>query len=313
MRLVFMGTPSFAVPVLEGLVAVEDVQVVGVFTPPDRPKGRGRTTGMPPVKARALDLGLSVYQPDSLRSPQVQSELAELRPDVIVVAAYGKFLPPTILETPPHGCLNIHPSLLPRHRGPSPVVTAIERGDTETGVTLMLLDQGMDTGDIIAQRGYPMSSQETSEELTGVLFALGGELLLESLVAWVNGEMEARPQDQALATVTRKLERSDGLADWDVAAATLERRARAYTPWPGLFTQWEGSVMKLLEVTVSSLPDGLEGPPGRVVSLPAADTPMGVVTAEGVLALKTIQVEGKRAQSAAEFLRGRPQFIGSQL
>ncbi len=313
MRLVFMGTPSFAVPVLEGLVAVEDVQVVGVFTPPDRPKGRGRTTGMPPVKARALDLGLSVYQPDSLRSPQVQSELAELQPDVIVVAAYGKFLPPAILETPPHGCLNIHPSLLPKHRGPSPVVTAIEQGDAETGVTLMLLNQGMDTGDIVAQRGYPMSSQETSEELTGVLFALGGELLLESLVAWVNGEMEARPQDQALATVTRKLERSDGLADWGVAAATLERRARAYTPWPGLFTQWEGSVMKLLEVTVSSLPDGLEGPPGRVVSLPAADTPMGAVTAEGVLALKTIQVEGKRAQSAAEFLRGRPQFIGSQL
>ena len=313
MRLVFMGTPSFAVPVLEGLVAVEDVQVVGVFTPPDRPKGRGRTTGMPPVKARALDLGLSVYQPDSLRSPQVQSELAELQPDVIVVAAYGKFLPPAILETPPHGCLNIHPSLLPKHRGPSPVVTAIEQGDAETGVTLMLLDQGMDTGDIVAQRGYPMSSQETSKELTGVLFALGGELLLESLVAWVNGEMEARPQDQALATVTRKLERNDGLADWDVAAAALERRARAYAPWPGLFTQWEGSVMKLLEVTVSSLPDGLEGPPGRVVSLPAADTPMGVVTAEGVLALKTIQVEGKRAQSAAEFLRGRPQFIGSQL
>ena len=177
MRLVFMGTPSAVVPVLEGLVAVEDIQVVGVFTPPDRPRGRGRTPEMPPVKARALDLGLRVYQPDSLRSPQVQSELAELRPDVIVVAAYGKFLPPTILETPLHGCLNIHPSLLPRHRGPSPVVTAIERGDTETGVTLMLLDQGMDTGDIIAQRGYPMSSQETSEELTGVLFALGGELL----------------------------------------------------------------------------------------------------------------------------------------
>jgi len=314
MRLVFMGTPSAVVPVLEGLVAVEDIQVVGVFTPPDRPRGRGRTPEMPPVKARALDLGLRVYQPDSLRSPQVQSELAELRPDVIVVAAYGKFLPPTILETPPYGCLNIHPSLLPRHRGPSPVVTAIERGDTETGVTLMLLDQGMDTGDIIAQRGYPMSSQETSEELTGVLFALGGELLLESLVAWVNGQLEARPQDQALATVTRKLERSDGLADWDVAAAALERRARAYAPWPGLFTQWEGGVMKLLQVAVSPLPGGgVEAPPGRVVSLPEADIPVGVVTAEGVLALKTIQVEGRRAQSAAEFLRGRPQFIGSQL
>ena len=313
MRLVFMGTPSFVVPVLEGLCTADDVQVVGVYTPPDRPRGRGRSPEMQPVKARALEMGLDVYQPDSLRSQEIQAELASLKADVFVVAAYGKLLPPPVLETPSQGCLNLHPSLLPKHRGPSPVATAIEQGDMETGVTLMLLDQGMDTGPLIAHRGYHLSSQETADELTGTLFKLGGELLLESLLPWVNGQLEARPQDEALATVTRKLERSDGLADWNVEAAVLERRARAFTPWPGLFTQWEGSVIKLLEVAVAPSPDGDDAVRGQVVALPGGDTPMGVVATDGVLALKTIQLEGKRAQSAAEFLRGHTEFIGSQI
>ena len=313
MRLVFMGTPSFVVPVLEGLFSADDVQIVGVYTPPDRPRGRGRSPEMPPVKARALEMGLDVYQPDSLRAQEAQDELNSLKADVFVVAAYGKLLPPPVLESPSHGCLNLHPSLLPKHRGPSPVATAIEQGDKETGVTLMLLDQGMDTGPLIAQRGYALSSQETADELTGTLFKLGGELLLESLSEWVDGGLEARPQEEALATVTRKLERSDGLADWNVAAAILERRARAFTPWPGLFTQWEGAVIKLLEVVVSASEAGTEASPGRVVSLTEGDAPAGVVTSDGVLGLKTIQLEGRRAQPAAEFLRGHPQFIGSQL
>ena len=313
MRLVFMGTPSFVVPVLDGLFAAENVQVVGVYTPPDRPRGRGRAPEMPPVKARALELGLDVYQPESLRSPEVQTELSSLKADVFVVAAYGRLLTAPVLETPSHGCLNLHPSLLPRHRGPSPVATAIEEGDTETGVTLMLLDKGMDTGPLVAQRSYPLSSQETGDGLTETLFKLGGELLLESLSGWVDGGLEARPQEDASATVTRKLERSDGLADWNVAAAVLERRARAFTPWPGLFTQWDGAVIKLLEVVVSASEAGTEASPGRVVSLTEGDAPAGVVTSDGVLGLKTIQLEGRRAQPTSEFLRGHPQFIGSQL
>jgi methionyl-tRNA formyltransferase len=268
---------------------------------------------MPPVKARALEMGLDVYQPDSLRSQEVQAEVNSLKADVFVVAAYGKLLPPPVLETPAHGCLNLHPSLLPRHRGPSPVSTAIEQGDMETGVTLMLLDQGMDTGPLVAQRAYPLSSQETADELTATLFKLGGELLLESLFPWVDGHLESLSQDEASATVTRKLERSDGLADWNVAAAALERRARAFTPWPGLFTRWEGSVIKLLEVAAVPSPSDVQAQLGQVVELPLDDTPMGVVTPDGVLALKTIQLEGRRAQPAAEFLRGHPQFIGSQL
>jgi methionyl-tRNA formyltransferase len=177
----------------------------------------------------------------------------------------------------------------------------------------MLLDEGMDTGPLVAQRSYPLSSHETADGLTETLFRQGGELLLESLSGWVEGRLEARPQEDALATVTRKLERSDGQADWNVAAAALERRARAFTPWPGLFTQWEGAVIKLLEVSVSPSEAGAGGSPGQVVSLTDGDTPVGVVTSDGVLGLKTLQLEGRRAQPAAEFLRGHPQFIGSQL
>ena len=313
MRLVFMGTPSFVVPVLGALANAQDVSVVGVFTPPDRPRGRGRTPEMPPVKANALDRGLEVYQPVSLRSARVQAELSSLQPDVIVVAAYGKILPPQVLGTPRRGCLNLHPSLLPRHRGPSPVASAILEGAPVTGVTLMLLDEGMDTGPLIGQREYPLTGLETVEELTYALFQLGTGLLLESLAPWVAGRLTARAQDEAGATVTRKLERNDGLVDWELPAAMLERRRRAYTPWPGLFAQWQGRVLKLLDV-VALPPDGApRAQPGRVVAVLSEDTPVGVATGEGVLGLKLVQLEGRRALAAEEFLRGHPQFLGSQL
>lgn len=313
MRLVFMGTPSFVVPVLDALANAQDVSVVGVFTPPDRPRGRGRSPEMPPVKANALDRGLEVYQPVSLRSARVQAELTSLQPDIIVVAAYGKILPPQVLGTPRHGCLNLHPSLLPRHRGPSPVASAILEGAPVTGVTLMLLDEGMDTGPLIEQREYPLTGLETVEELTYALFQLGTGLLLESLDPWVAGRLTARAQDEAGATVTRKLERNDGLVDWELPAAMLERRRRAYTPWPGLFAQWQGRVLKLLDV-VALPPDGSpRAQPGRVVAVSSEDTPVGVATGEGVLGLKLVQLEGRRALAAEEFLRGHPQFLGSQL
>ncbi len=173
MRLVFMGTPAFVLPVLDALLAAPEVQIVGVYTPPDRPRGRGRSPDMPPVKSYAQDRGLSVYQPTTLRRPSAQEEMASLRPDVIVVAAYGRILPSPVLATPPHGCLNLHPSLLPEYRGPSPVVTALLDGQASTGVTLIQLDQGMDTGPIIAQREYSISPEETAETLTAALFRLG--------------------------------------------------------------------------------------------------------------------------------------------
>ena len=315
MRLIFMGTPEFAVPVLEGLCAIPSIEVVGVATTPDRPAGRGRHTEASPVKAYAAQHGLNVLQPASLRPAAAQGELAALAPEVIVVAAYGLLLPPAVLALPALGCLNLHPSLLPRHRGPSPVATAIAGGDQVTGVTLMLLDQGMDTGPLIAQSLYPLTGNESAETLTEDLFRLGTDLLAKSIGPWAGGALKAVPQDGDFATVTRKLERVDGLADWDLSATVLERRRRAFTPWPGLYTQWEGKGLKLLDVAV--LPESAGGSTdllsGTVTDMGVPDMPVAVATADGMLGLKTVQLEGRRAVSAAEFLRGFPGIIGAHL
>ena len=280
MRLVFMGTPIFVVPVLDALIQDADIEITGVYTPPDRRQGRGRSSQMPPVKAHALEHGLPVFQPVSLRREQVQEEMASLKPEVIVVAAYGKFLPSAVLNIPPRGCLNLHPSRLPRHRGPSPVITTILEGDETTAVTLMLLDEGMDTGPIIAQREQAVGPEDTAETLTDALFRSGASLLLEQIAPWVAGELTGRPQDDSLATVTRKLERSDGEADWNLPSQQLHRRSRAFTPWPGLFTHWRGQVLKLLEVTdtpggSSNFPGstGVDASPGRVISLDGPECP----------------------------------------
>ena len=314
MRVIFMGTPDFVVPVLDALVDSQDAEVVGVYTPPDRPRGRGRSPEMPPVKARALSLELPVHQTASLRSARVQEELASRQPDVIVVAAYGRLLPSRVLDLPHRGCLNLHPSLLPRYRGPSPVITTILEGDPITGVTLMQLDEGMDTGPIIAQREHPVAPDDTAETLTRSLFKLGADLLLGNLHPWVEGQLAARPQDDAQATVTRKLERRDGEADWRLSAIELERRQRAYTPWPGLFTRWRDQVLKLVEVTALPASTASDNEtPGTVAALQLAESPVGVVTGNGVLGLKALQLEGRRVTTAQEFVRGYPQFVGSRL
>ena len=313
MRLVFMGTPAFVVPVLEALLAEAEVQVVGIYTQPDRPRGRGRTVELTPVKSAGVNLGLPVFQPASLRSARAQQELADLRPDVILVAAYGRFLPPEVLDLPPHGCLNLHPSLLPKYRGPSPVVTTILDGEAVTGVTLMQLDEGMDTGPILAQKEYPLNGDETAADLTEALFRTGAQLLLDNLEALAAGKLPAQPQDDSRATVTRKLERADGLADWTRSAVTLERQRRAFTPWPGLTAHWQDKSLRLLDVTPLNRPDLAGTDPGLVVSLPSAETPAGIITADGILGLKSVQMEGRRATSIAEFLRGYPAFISSRL
>ena len=312
MRIVFMGTPSFAVPVLTNLTGITDSQVVGVYTPPDRPSGRGRRSQSSPVKEYALKHGLQIFQPNNFRSPDIQNQLAELRPDVIVVAAYGKLLPKPILDLAPLGCLNIHPSILPRYRGPSPVATCLLSGDLITGVTIMLLDDGMDTGALIAQHEYFLKGDETAERLTVELFELGGELLKETLPKWQSGELLSEPQDESKASVTKKFERSDGLADWSLSATELERRARAFTPWPGLFTNWNNSILKIIEVsTIHS--SSTEFVPGTVVGTNHRDVAAAVATSEGFLGLHKVQIEGKRALDARAFLNGSPSFIGSQL
>tara|TARA_B100001964_G_scaffold215922_1_gene254725 strand:+ start:221 stop:1144 length:924 start_codon:yes stop_codon:yes gene_type:complete len=307
-----MGTPSFAVPVLASLTTISDSQVVGVYTPPDRPAGRGRQPQASPIKEYALEHDLPIFQPNNFRSEEVQDELAELKPDAIVVAAYGKLLPKPVLDVAPLGCLNIHPSILPRYRGPSPVATCLLNGDLITGVTIMLLDEGMDTGPLIAQHEFFLKGNETADGLTTELFKLGGELLQESLPQWQSGELKSEPQDETKASVTRKFERADGLADWSLSAIELERRVRAFTPWPGLFTNWNESGLKILEVSIISS-SSTEFVPGTVVGTNHPDVAAAVATSEGFLGLHTVQLEGKRAVDARDFLNGSPDFIGSQL
>ncbi len=311
-KVIFMGTPSPVVPVLHRLHDMQDVEVVAAITPPDRPRGRGRQPEAPPVKQAAETLGIPVLQPTNLRGESTHVELAALAPDVAVVAAYGKLLPQAVLALPPNGCLNLHPSLLPRHRGPSPVATAILEGDTVTGVSLMLLDEGMDTGPVIAQQDHGLTGNENAGELTDTLFALGAVLLAESLAPWANGHLMARAQDGSAATISRKLERGDGQVDWSLPAETLDRQCRAFAPWPGLYTEWQGKMVKLLETgpLPTNASDGISA--GRVVA-DADGAGLSVATGRGMLLLRRLQMEGRRAVSGDEFLRGYPEFVGSIL
>ncbi len=307
-----MGTPAPVVPVLQRLHRMPGVEVVSAVTPPDRPRGRGRQPDSPPVKVAAEGLGIPVLQPNNLRGESIQAVLSELSPDVIVVAAYGRFLPTAVLELASHGCLNLHPSLLPRHRGPSPVATAILEGDETTGVSLMLLDEGMDTGPVIAATAVPMTGRETAGELTDTLFDLGGALLQENLAPWVEGRLRATPQDEARATVTRKLERADGLVDWSQPAEAIARACRAFDPWPGLYTQWQGKTLKLMHLSVHPEYQAGSVAPGTIVSM-GSDRSLYVGAGEGMLVLNSVQLEGRRAVTGDEFVRGYPEIIGASL
>ena len=310
LRIVFMGTPAFAVPALRALVERGHV-VVGVYTQPDRRAGRGRKLRASPVKTFAEECGLPVFQPRSLRqdTESARSELAELAPDAVIVAAYGLFLPEKVLQLPRLGCLNIHPSLLPKHRGPSPVATAILDGDEATGVTIMLLDEGIDTGPILAQRETRIAADETAEGLTNRLFELGSNLLIDSLDRWEQGQIVPKPQSDDDASFTRRLEREDGRIDWNQSADSLARRVRAFTPWPGTFTTWRGKTLKILRARPVNRSS--DGSPGTVVRLD--DSTIAVLTGNGALEVHNLQIEGRRAMSATDFVQGYGDFIGSSL
>jgi methionyl-tRNA formyltransferase len=311
MRVVYMGTPAFAIAPLEELLS-KGYEVVGVYTQPDKPAGRGRSVEAPPVKVFAEGRGLKAFQPASLRAPAAYQEMASLEPDLAVVAAYGRILPRGVLELPKLGCVNVHPSLLPRHRGPSPVAYALLEGDEITGVSLMLLDEGIDTGPVIAQQEEPVLPQDTTETLTDRLFHRAASLLVERLPLFVRGDLTPRPQDEAQATHTRKLTKEEGWIRWELPSVDIWRQVRAYSPWPGSYTRWQGKILKVVEAV--PLPQPELGTPGTVVLLGGgAQPPVGVVTGEGILGLKRVQLEGKRAVDAEEFIRGRQEFAGSIL
>lgn len=306
-RLLFLGSPEFAVPALRALAAQHEVACV--VTQPDRPAGRGSSLRPPPVKVAAQELGLSVYQPETLRDPLAQQWLRQQGADVAVVAAFGQILSAEVLAIPPYGCLNLHASLLPRWRGASPIVAAILAGDEITGVTLMQMDAGVDTGPIMAQRQEVIRPDDTQGTLTARLALLAADLVVEMLPLYLGGALQPRPQPAVGVTHCAPLRKEDGCLDWTRPAVWLERQVRAMWPWPTAFSDWRGQRMKVLRA--AALPDWRgSAPPGTVVALPDG---AAVATGEGALQLLEVQLAGKKALSIGDFLRGQRDFVGAFL
>jgi methionyl-tRNA formyltransferase len=298
-----MGTPDFAVPTLTALIESE-YEVVAVVTQPDRPSGRGKLLTPPPVRRVAEQASIAVLQPKSLKPEPVVAELAALRPDLIVVAAFGQILRPNVLALPPHGCLNVHASLLPRWRGAAPVAAAIRAGDPHTGVTIMQMDEGLDTGPILASRAIPIRPDHTGGALALELASLGADLLMETLPGWLAGQLEAQPQADELATYAPRLNKEDGQVDWRRPAQEIERQVRAFSPWPGTFTHGPRGQIKILEVEVA--PDLRSGQtPGTIFE---QERSVYVMTGAGALRLITVQPAGKRPMPAAAMLNGQPEL-----
>ena len=310
MRILFMGTPEFAVTPLEHLM-LNQFQVVAVYTQPDKPAGRGRSLVPPPVKKAALVWKLPVVQPTSLKEKAVVAELAGFHPDVVVVAAFGQILPQSVLDIPRYGCINIHPSLLPRFRGASPVGAAILAGDELTGVSLMLMDSGLDTGPILAQEQVSISPQDTTGSLTAKLSKIAAQLLPEVLRRWTGGEITPQPQNEAEATYSAPITKEEGEINWHLSAVEIWRRVRAFQPWPGSYTRWSGRRLEIIAAV--PLPGKGSLAVGQVVALNKEEAAFGVNTGDGILSVLKVQLEGKQAMPAAEFVRGQKQFIGTVL
>lgn len=310
-RIVFMGTPEFAVPSLNALIG--HYTVVGVVTQPDGTAKRGRALVATPVKAAAEAAGVPVIQPRRLREPEAMGQLAAWAPDLIVVAAFGQILRPAVLDLPPHGCVNVHASLLPRHRGAAPIAAAIVAGDAETGVTIMRMDVGLDTGPMLGRsRPVPITPAHTTETLTAELAEVGAAALLATLPDYLAGRVTPEPQDEARATYAPQLKKEDGRLDFTRPADELARRVRAMTPWPGAYALWPevGGADRVLKITQAEAVARAPDKPGRV-----AATPEGLVVgcAGGGLRLVEVQPPGKRPMPAADFARGARDFVGARL
>ncbi len=303
-RIIFMGTPEFAVPVLDALTRTRH-EIVGVFTQQDKPAGRGGKLQASPVKQLAQTRNLPIHQPKTLRNAEAIALLRDLAPDVIIVAAYGLILPPNVLAIPPHGCINTHASLLPRHRGAAPIPAAILVGDSETGITLMQMDEGIDTGPILAQRAIPIADDDTTGTLTAKLARLAADLLIEQLPRILAGEIVPQPQDESRATLTKTIRKEDGLTAWTQPAIEIARRVRAFNPWPSAFTFWNGAQLKILRADPSA--GKIDAQPGRVMKV---QDKIAVATGDGALILREVQLAGKRAMTIEEFVRGQRNFVG---
>jgi len=322
LKIIYMGTPSFAVPALEALIAnrapglllPEGYNIITVITRPDKPSGRGKEVIFSPVKQAALVHGISVWQPGSLKRPENIEALAAYQADLYIVAAFGQILPQNVLDLPRYGTLNIHASLLPRYRGVSPISEAILQGERETGVTIMLIDAGIDTGPVLLQRAIPIAEHDTTGSLTEKLADLGASALLVALPLWIAGELPPQPQNEQEASYTHMLRKEDGAIDWHRSAARLARETRAYSPWPGSYTTWHGKLLKILASHALATSESQSIPPGTVLLRKEGSTPsLQIATGEGALALDRLQLEGKKAMNADEFLRGYANIVGNVL
>ena len=309
LRTIYMGTPEFAVPSLRKLVEQPWIDVVAVCTQPDRPAGRGNKLAITPVKEYALAQNIPLYQPLSLRKePAVVNALRDLAADLIVVAAYGLILPKSVLAIPRLGCVNVHGSILPAYRGASPISAAILDGKAETGISIMLMDEGLDTGPVLRIGTTPILPEDTTASLTPRLADLGATLLVETLEQWASGAITPTPQSELPGEVSLcgRIEKDAGLINWSLPASQIERMVRAYTPWPSAFTLWKGEPFKIWQAEV------IEGTaaPGEVVAL---GKEVAIGTGAGLLKLKTVQPAAKKAMDLRSFLNGAPGFVGSRL
>jgi methionyl-tRNA formyltransferase len=305
----FMGTPAFAVPSLAALVD-GGYDVVAVVTQPDAPAGRGKTLSQSSVKQFALSRGLRVLQPESLKPLDIVEQLRSYQPDLIIVAAFGQILRQNVLDLPKHGCINVHASLLPRWRGASPISAAIAAGDEVTGVTIMLMEAGLDSGPILSQRSEPIHPDDTTGALTERLAHIGAALLVETLQRYLSGKITPQRQDESRVTLAGRLKKQDGRIDWTRSAVEIERHVRAMQPWPSAFTSWQGRQLKVLKSQVTNHESRVIGPPGAVH---AQSNKVIVQCGEGVLELLEVQPEGKRAMNADDFARGQPRLDGDVL
>lgn len=300
-----MGTPEYACPSLKKLH--ESHEIVMVYTQPDRPSGRGYQLSAPPVKQMALELGLPVHQPNSLKSQEEVEFLKSLQPDAVIVVAYGLMLPKEILEIPPMGCINAHGSILPKYRGASPMQQAILDGESHTGVTTMLMNEGMDTGAILLTHKIELG-EKTISSLHDELAEVSANLLLVTLFQMAHGEIEPMAQDDSLASYTSKISRADSIVDWTKSSEEIVRRWRAFYPWPGLTTTLGDKSLKLIEIERL---EGTSGQPGTVMNV--SNQGIDIATGDGLVRVKQIQPAGKRAMSVSDYLRGHSLAKGIQL
>lgn len=298
-RIIYMGTPAFACPTLQTLIDRQE-QVVAVFTQPDRPKGRGQKLQPPPVKELAERHGIPVCQPPKVRAPEVIEQIRALQPDLIVVVAFGQILPKALLEIPPQGCVNVHASLLPRYRGAAPLNWCIVNGETETGVTTMLMDVGLDTGPMLLKKSTPIGPDETIISLHDRMACMGAELLAETLDGLKAGRISPEAQDDTLSCYAPLIKKEDGLIDWNRPASAIHNQIRGLASWPGCYTYLNGEPLKVHRASLAQQ----HGPAGSVLSATAAG--ITVACGEGALTIHELQAAGSRRMDSASFLAGHP-------